>query len=110
LYKLTLIKMKKISKVLFLALSVSLFTAASSHAQIEVKIRPVFPSTRVVVKPRQPSRTSVWVAEGWKVQGNRYVYRPGYWAVPPRGKRAFVAGYWKDTPRRGSVWVKGYWR
>src|ERR1700743_3416708 len=102
--------MKKLSKVLFLALSVSLFTAASSHAQIEVRVRPVFPRTRVVVRPPAPSRNHVWVSEGWKVQGNQYVYRPGYWALPPRGRHQWVAGHWKDTPRRGSIWVKGYWR
>lgn len=102
--------MKKFSKVLFLAASVSVFTAVSSHAQIEVKIRPVFPRERVVIRPAAPSRAHVWVAEGWKVQGNRYVYRPGYWAIPPRGKHVFVAGYWKETPRRGQIWVHGYWR
>jgi len=101
--------MKNLSKVLFLAASLSLFTAANSNAQIEVRIRPVVPRAVVVVRPRQPSRAHVWVSEGWRLRGNRYVYRAGYWALPPRGYRVWVPGHWRDTPRRGFIWVRGHW-
>lgn len=102
--------MKKLSKILFLAISVSLFTAANSNAQIEVRIRPVRPRTVIITRPRQPSRAHVWVAEGWRVTNGRYVYRPGYWAVPPRGRHVWVAGHWMETRRRGQIWVRGHWR
>jgi hypothetical protein len=102
--------MKKVSKILFLAFSVSLFAAASSNAQIEVSIRPVRPRTVVITnRPPAPSRRHIWVSEGWVVRGGRYVYRPGYWALPPRGRAQWIPGHWRDTPRRGSVWVEGHW-
>lgn len=102
--------MKKLSKVLFLAVSVSLFTAVKSHAQIEVSIRPVVPRERVIVRrPPPPSRRHVWVEAGWRVRGGRYVYRAGYWALPPRGYARWIPGHWRDTPRRGYIWVRGHW-
>jgi len=101
--------MKKLGKILFLAASVSLFTAASSHAQIEVRIRPAAPRVVVRNRPPRPSRRHIWVAEGWRVSGGRYVYTPGYWALPPRGRTHWVAGHWNDTPRHGYVWIPGHW-
>ena len=101
--------MKKLSKILFLAVSVSLFTAVKSHAQIEVSIRPVVPRERVIVRrPPPPSRRHVWVEAGWRVRGGRYVYRAGYWALPPRGYARWIPGHWRDTPRRGYIWVRGH--
>jgi len=103
--------MKKLSRILFLAASVSLFTAVESHAQIEVSIRPVAPRERVVVRrPPPPSPRHVWVDEGWKVEGHSYVYMPAHWAIPPHGRIHWIAGHWRETPRHRSVWEPGHWR
>jgi len=99
--------MKNIKKILFVFLAVSLFAVANSNAQIVVNIRPNRPE-RVAPKPPRPSSRHVWVDEGWTIQGNKYVYRPGYWAVPPRGKKAWVAGRW-STRGKVNVWVEGHW-
>lgn len=102
--------MKKLSKILFLALTFSVFAAVKSYAQIEVNIRPAVPRAYVVARrPPPPSRRHVWVEGSWYVAGGRYAYRPGYWALPPRGRARWVHGYWRQTARRGNVYVPGRW-
>jgi len=102
--------MKKFSKILFLALTFLIFAGVKSYAQIEVSIRPAVPRAYVVARrPPPPSRRHVWVEAGWRVSGRGYAYRPGYWALPPRGHSRWVVGHWKQTPRRGNIWVEGHW-
>jgi hypothetical protein len=69
----------------------------------------VHPSARVIVRPRAPSPRHVWIGSEWTWSGGRYVERPGYWALPPRGRRAWVSGRWVND-RRGNYWVGGRWR
>ena len=111
MYKLKhLLTMKKFSKILFLALVFSAFAAVKSYAQIEVSIRPEVPHAYLVARrPPPPSGRHRWVEAGWRWDGARYAYRPGYWAIPPAGYIRWVPGHWKDTPRRGVIWVEGHW-
>jgi hypothetical protein len=102
--------MKKLSKILFLSLAVSLFVAASSQAQVSVYVgvRPVRPRGVVVVRPPRPTPNHVWVAEEWTPGGGSYAYHAGYWAVPPRPGAVWIAGHWRHG-RRGYFWIGGHW-
>ena len=66
------------------------------------------PAMRVDVRGAAPSATHVWVDGRW-VWRRGWVWRPGRWAVPPRGRHAWVPGRWA---RRGQGWVfvEGHWR
>ena len=102
--------MKKLSRIFFIAFAISAFGAVKSFGQIEVSIRPVVPEAYVSVRrPPPPSADHVWVAEGWRWDGARYVYRPGYWALPPHPHAVWVPGHWKDTRRHGTIWKEGHW-
>jgi len=105
--------MKKISRILFLLMAVSLFTVSQSNAQIAagvyVHVRPPRPHGVVVVRPPRPSRAHVWVSEEWTPAGGTYVYHRGYWAVPPRPRAIWVPGHWRHTWHRGYIWIPGHW-
>jgi hypothetical protein len=102
--------MKKISKILFLFMAVSLFTVAKSNAQVNIGLtigaRPVRPRG-YEVRPFRPSPRHVWVAEEWTPNGGNYVYRPGYWALPPHPGAIWIAGHWRH--HRGYIWIAGHW-
>jgi len=100
--------MKKLKKVLFLSMAFSAFAIASSQAQVIVRVRPVRPATVVVTRPPAPSPRHVWVSEGWTPRGNTYVYRAGYWAVPPAHHRVWVDGHWAHR-HGGDYWIGGHW-
>jgi hypothetical protein len=100
--------MKKYVKVLFLALSLSAFTAAKSSAQsIYIGVRPTEPAR--VERPPAPSRDHVWVEGEWEVRDGRYAYKPGYWILPPRPHARWIRGHWRHYPH-GWGWVPGHWR
>src|ERR1700761_1485242 len=98
--------MKKISRILFLAMAVSCFAISQSNAQvgIYVHVRPPRPHGVVVVRPARPSRAHVWVAEEWTPAGGTYAYHAGYWAVPPHPGAEWIAGHWRHDGPRGYVW------
>jgi hypothetical protein len=87
----------------------SLFSIASSNAQIIVRVRPHRPGPAVVVRARRPSPRHVWVSEEWTPNGGAYAYHAGYWALPPHPRAVWIAGHWANRPS-GSVWIPGHWR
>src|ERR1700744_2471928 len=105
--------MKKISKILFVLMAVSLFAVSESNAQVSagiyVGVRPGRPHGVVVARPACPSRAHVWVAEEWTPVNGRYVYHAGYWAMPPRPHAVWIAGHWNRMRHRGYYWVPGHW-
>ncbi len=99
--------MKAITSVLALGLFVSLITFSSCVSD-SVATRPADP---VVVVPASPGPNYVWVDGSWRYNRptQAYVYREGYWVVPNRPGRTWVAGQWVQT-RRGWRYVEGHWR
>ncbi|RMF52050.1 MAG: hypothetical protein D6746_17105 [Bacteroidetes bacterium] len=74
---------------------------------IVVKKRP--PRVRREVQGHRPSHRHVWIPGHWAWERGRFVWRSGYWAVPPRPGAVWVAAHW--VPRHdGWVFVAGYWR
>ena len=97
-------------KNLFIAMLTLLFVGmaeVSSAQHFYVRVRP---APVVVVRPAAPSPRHVWVENEYEWRGGAYVARPGYWAMPPRGRGRWIPGHWRDDGRRGSYWVPGRWR
>jgi hypothetical protein len=69
------------------------------------------PADPVVVVPASPGPNYVWVDGAWRYNrpARAYQYREGYWVVPNRPGRTWVAGHWVQT-RRGWRYVEGHWR
>ena len=114
--KSTIFKMKKITKILILVAVVSLSAFTKAKAQVDIGVnlqlnRPAQYEHNERFHPNRPSPRHVWVAEEWVWGGGRYVYKPGYWALPPREGGAWVPGHWvKREYRPGFRWVAGHWR
>ena len=106
--------MKKIIRILMLAMVVSLFAIEDSSAQVSlslaVNVRPHRPRG-YEVRPARPSPRHVWISEEWVVNGGRYNYKPGYWAIPPQAGGTWVPGRWDPSPNYPGryVWVAGHW-
>src|ERR1700761_4294744 len=101
--------MKNYGKILALAAAISFLGVAKSEAQIVVRARIGRPAGAVVVRPARPTPRHVWVSEEYVPSGGTYVYKPGYWAEPPRPRAVWVGGHWAHR-HHGYVWVGGYWR
>jgi len=100
--------MKKFVKVLFLAGALSVFAATNSNAQgIYIRVRPAEPVR--IAPPPAPSRAHIWVEGEWEVREGRYVYKPGYWILPPRPHARWIRGHWRHY-RGGWAWIPGHWR
>lgn len=99
--------MKKITRILFLAGALSVFAVTNSNAQqIVIKARLHGPVHEV--RPVRPTREHVWVSGEYVPNGGTYVYKPGYWAVPPRPHQVWVTGRWHRY-HHGYVWAPGHW-
>lgn len=86
---------------------VSLLWSGIVWGQLYVKTRPVAHSTTISVVHKTVPPGRIWIGGNWVVQGNRYVWKEGYYARPVKGKQ-YVEGYWKRT-RKGWKWIPGYW-
>ncbi len=68
------------------------------------------PSLRVETYGRAPSRRHVWVPGhwDWSRRHHDWVWRSGYWKVPPRGRGHWVAPRY-ERGRDGWVVIRGHW-
>jgi hypothetical protein len=55
-----------------------------------------------------PGPGFVWIAGYHTWNGSAYVWVPGRWEHPPRGRHHWVKGRWAHE-RRGWYWVEGRW-
>ena len=100
--------MKKITRLLFLAGGIALFSVKESKAQ-DIVVRDRMHAPAVVgVRPARPSHRHVWIEEEWTPSGGTYVFKGGYWAAPPFAGARWHRGHWQHT-RRGWVWRPGHW-
>ena len=99
--------MKKYLLKIFILAAIAVSFSAISDAQFVVKIRPALPV--IAIRPACPTPRHVWVAGEYVYMGNNYVYKEGYWALPPQTGFRWVEGRWKAT-RRGWRWIPGHWR
>ncbi len=54
-----------------------------------------------------PDQNSVFIPGVWVYDGNRFVWRPGYWSAAQLG-RVWISPYYVWTPN-GYLFVDGYW-
>jgi hypothetical protein len=74
----------------------------------EITYYPEPPPPPVTAPPgAAPSPESFWVPGNWVWNGERYVWRAGYWARVQPGY-VWVPGHYRWTPY-GYVYVAGYW-
>lgn len=99
--------MKTLSRILSVGAFASI-AVLSSCISDSVATRPADP---VVVVPASPGPNYVWVDGSWRYNrpSRAYAYRDGYWVVPARPGRTWVAGHWVQT-RRGWRYREGHWR
>ena len=97
--------MKKIAGSASIILLILITLAGCGPSAVVVRERPVAP---VVVRSAAPGANYVWVEGNYVRRGRGYVYSPGYWAVPPRGRTVYKPGYWVQSPR-GYYYRKGRW-
>lgn len=99
--------MKKMLFKISLLFVIMVAGSVTTKAQIFVKIRPVAPVVRMTIAP---SPRHVWVSGEYVWRGDDYMYKEGYWAVPPRPGFRWIPGHWQETRRRGWRWIPGHWR
>lgn len=81
---------------------------AKPRVTIELGSGP--PSLRIETHGRPPSRRHVWVPGHWDWSRRRHdwVWRPGEWRVPPRGRGHWVAPTYQRG-RDGWIVIRGRW-
>jgi hypothetical protein len=86
-----------------------LMLGGCAGARIGVYARTAPPPLRIETYGPPPGPMYVWIGGYWAWRTGTYVWVPGRWAVPPRGRRAWVPGRWD---RRGDryIWRDGRWR
>ena len=99
--------MKKVTKIMFLMGVLSLCAVSNSRAQ-EIVVHERLHAPVVAARPARPSSRHVWVAEEWTPGGGTYVFKGGYWALPPWPRAAWMPGHWRHKPR-GWMWIPGHW-
>ncbi|MFC5863107.1 hypothetical protein ACFPT7_12445 [Acidicapsa dinghuensis] len=97
--------MKKFLPTLILA--AALLPAASSFAQVVVRVGP--PAPIVERRPVAPGPGFVWIDGYHRWDGARYVWVPGRWDRPPRPHARWVPHRWEHR-HDGWVLVEGHWR
>jgi len=99
--------MRIVSKILILLM---VFAAEQSNSQqLIVRVHPRRPGMIIVKRPHRPSARHVWVEDEWTPGGKTYIYRRGYWALPPHPQTNWIAGHW-DHRGKGYFSVPGQWR
>ncbi len=101
--------MNSVKKMLMIgALVLAALMPALSEAGVRVYVRIRPPAHRVMVAPRAPFASAVWVAGRWHWNGRAHVWVDGY-HVKPRKGYVYVPGAWRHA-RSGWYWVDGHWR
>ncbi len=97
------------------ALATALLAVPTSSASAQAVVARAYitvaapPAAIVETVPVRPGAAYVWIGGYHRWDGRRYVWAPGYWGLPPRGRTVWVPGRWAYE-RRGWYWTGGYWR
>ncbi len=84
------------------------WTAAAKKEEQQITYLPSPPATPEVAAPgKPPTEESFYVPGAWVWNGDRYVWRAGYWARIQPGY-VWVPDHYRWTPS-GYVYVPGYW-
>ncbi len=94
-------------KLLLAFASVVMAAGTAMNAQVVVRVGP--PAPIVETRPVAPGPGYVWTPGYHRWDGNRYVWAPGAYVLPPRPHAVWVPHRYV---RRGGgyVLVEGHWR
>ena len=101
--------MKKSRFFLILLLSTSFFAINQARAQeatVVVSKIPVAPKYKHFTRP---TKYHVWHPDEWLPNEKTYIFRQGYWDIPPTPTSVWKKGSWRKTAK-GYVRVIGYWQ
>jgi hypothetical protein len=99
--------MKKFFIAAFAVIAIVISVSSCRSSAVVVSTPPPRP---VYVRPATPGPGYIWVEGNYIRNGRGYIYKPGYWSVPPRRYRAssYRPGYW--APRGNTYhWHRGRW-
>jgi len=85
----------------------AILSAGAFAADVIVRVAP--PRPLVEHRVPAPGRGYVWTPGYHRYDGGRYVWAPGAWVMPPRGRAHWVPAHW-TRHRGGWVLVEGHWR
>ena len=74
-----------------------------------VIVREAPPPVIVERRPPSPGQGRIWIDGYWNWNGQRYVWEPGHWAVPPHGRAVWVAPRY-EKHEQGYRYMPGQWR
>jgi YXWGXW repeat-containing protein len=86
---------------------VSLTGCAGGYVGVYATNAP--PPIRVETYGPAPGPDFVWITGYWAYRSNAYVWVPGRWDRPPRGRRHWEDGRWEQHGDRYR-WRDGRWR
>jgi hypothetical protein len=84
-------------------------TVYVAQPQPEYIIVPEAPPPIIMERrPPLPSRGHIWIDGNWHWSGQRYVWQPGRWAVPPHGRAVWVPPRY-ERDEHGYRYMPGRW-
>jgi hypothetical protein len=81
---------------------------ASSGGYVSARFGPP-PPPRYGAIGVAPGPGYIWADGFWDLRGGRWVWAPGRWTRPPRGRRVWVAPQWREDHGRYH-YHRGEWR
>ena len=99
--------MKRQTLLLAPAVMALALSGCAARGAYYVSVPP--PPARVEVFGVAPGPGFVWVDGYWNWSGSRYVWAPGRWQRPPRGRGRWEQGRWENHNGRYSF-RRGCWR
>jgi hypothetical protein len=95
--------------MLFGLMAATLTAVGCGRGYVGVYARTAPPPVRVETYGPAPGPGDIWINGYWGYGTNSYVWIPGRWDRPPRGRQRWEDGRWE---RRGDRyrWHDGRWR
>jgi hypothetical protein len=79
---------------------------APLHAEIVVHKKP--PHAVSEHPPAPPGHGYVWIGGYQRWDGDRFVWEPGHWQLPPHEHAIWMAPRWERT-NGGYMFIEGWW-
>jgi hypothetical protein len=95
--------------MLFGLVAATLTAVGCGRGYVGVYARTAPPPVRVETYGPAPSPGDIWINGYWGYGTNSYVWIPGRWDRPPRGRRRWEDGRWERHGDRYR-WYDGRWR